>query len=68
MNDVEQMALALLLIQPLILKRYVKDVISEAFVNEMIHLLLQLNSLEPSIQFTCECENEVFGMPRLKCL
>ena len=64
MEDVEQRTLALSPIQTLFWKRYVDDVISAVSVNEVERLLSHLNSVEPSVQFTFERENE----RRLPCL
>ena len=58
MEDVEQRALASSPVQPLFWKRYVDDVISAVSGNEAECLLSHLNSVEPSIQFTIEREND----------
>ena len=58
MEDVEQRALASSPVQPLFWKRYVDDVISAVSGNEAERLLSHLNSVEPSIQFTIEREND----------
>ena len=58
MEDVEQRALASSPVQPLFWKRYVDDVISAVSGNEAGRLLSHLNSVEPSIQFTIEREND----------
>ena len=58
MEDVEQRALASSPVQPLFWKRYVDDVISAVSGNEAERLLSHLNSVELSIQFTIEREND----------
>ena len=58
MEDVEQRALASSPVQPLFWKRYVDDVISAVSGNEAERLLLHLNSVEQSIQFTIGREND----------
>ena len=58
MEDVEQRALATSSVKPFSWKRYVDDVISAVSGNEAERLLSHLNSLEPSIQFTLECEKD----------
>ena len=58
MADVEQRALASSPVQPLFWKRYVDDVISAVSGNEAERLLPHLNSVEPSIQFTIQREND----------
>ena len=56
MEDVEQRALASVLVSLSFWKRFVNDVISAVSTNEIDILLQHLNSIEPSIQFTVECE------------
>ena len=56
MEDVEQRALASVPVSLLFWKRFVDDVISAVSRNEIDILLQHLNSIEPSIQFTVECE------------
>ena len=58
MGDVEQRALASSLVEPFFWKRYVDDVISAVYGNEVEHLLSHLNSVKPSIQFTLEREKD----------
>ena len=58
MEDIEQRALASSPVTPLFWKRYVDDVISAVSKNEVENLLNHLNSVEPSIQFTVEREND----------
>ena len=58
MEDVEQRALASSPVQPLFWKRYVDDVVSAVSGNEAERLLLHLNSVEQSIQFTIGREND----------
>ena len=58
MEDVEQKALATSPVKPFFWKRYVHDVISAVFGNEVERLLSRLNSVEPSIQFTLEREKD----------
>ena len=58
MEDVEQRALVTSPVKPFFWKRYVDDVISAVSGNEAEHLLLHLNSVEPSIQFTLEREKD----------
>ena len=57
-EDVEQRALASSPVQPLFWKRYVDDIISAVSGNEAERLLPHLNSVQPSIQFTIEREND----------
>ncbi|XP_066021382.1 uncharacterized protein [Pocillopora verrucosa] len=57
-GDVEQRALASSLVEPFFWKRYVDDVISAVYGNEVEHLLSHLNSVKPSIQFTLEREKD----------
>ena len=56
MEDVEQRALASVPVSLSFWKRFVDDVISAVSSNEIDILLQHLNSIEPSIQFTVECE------------
>jgi hypothetical protein len=56
MEDVEQRALASVPVSLSFWKRFVDDVISAVSRNEIDILLQHLNSIEPSIQFTVECE------------
>ena len=58
MEDIEQRALASSSVTPLFWKRYVNNVISMVSKNEVENLLNNLNSVEPSIQFTVEHEND----------
>ena len=58
MEDIEQRALVSSPVTPLFWKRYVDDVISAVSRNEVENLLNHLNSVEPSIQFIVERENE----------
>ena len=58
MEDVEQWALATSPVKPFFWKRYVDDVISTVSGNEAERLLSHFNSVEPSIQFTLECEKD----------
>ena len=58
MEDVEQRALATSPVKPFFCKRYVDYVISAVSGNEAERLLSQLNSVEPSIQFTLEREKD----------
>ena len=53
-------ALASSPIQLLFWKRYVDDVISAVSANEVARFLSDLNSVEPSIQFTFKRKNERF--------
>ena len=57
-EDVKERALAASPVKPFFWKRYVDDVISAVSGNEAERLLSHLNSVEPSIQFTLESEND----------
>ena len=57
-EDMEQKALANSPVKPFFWKRYVCDVISTVSGNEAEGFLSHLNSVEPSIQFTFECEKD----------
>ena len=54
MEDVEQRAP----VNPSFWKRFADDVISAVSENEIDVLLQHLNSIEPPIQFTIECETD----------
>ena len=56
MEDDEQRALASVPVSLSFWKRFVDDVISAVYINEIDILLRYLNSIEPSIQFTVERE------------
>ena len=58
MEDVEERALASYDIQLPFWKRYVDDVFTVVCVDRVQHLLEHLNSIECSIQFTVEVEND----------
>ena len=58
MEDVERRGLATSPVKPFFWKRYVDDVISAVSRNEAECLLSDLNSVEPSIQFTLEREKD----------
>ena len=56
MEDIEHRALTTAPVSPSFWKRFVDDVISAVSQDEIVVLLQHLNSIEPSIQFTVECE------------
>ena len=58
MEDVEQRALATSPVKPSFWKRYVHYVVSAVSGNEVERLLSHLNSVEPSIRFTLDCEQD----------
>ena len=58
MEDVEQRALASSPVNTSFWKRYVDDVASAVNESKIDILLQHLNSIEPSIQFTVEREND----------
>ena len=58
MEDVEERALATSPVKPFFFKRYVDDVISAVAGNEAERLGSNLNSVEPSIQFTLKREKD----------
>ena len=58
MEDVEQRALATSPVKPFFWRRNVDDVTFAVSGNEAERLLLHLNSIEPSFQFTLEREKE----------
>ena len=57
-EDVEQRVLAYSQVNPSLWKRYVDDVASMVNESKIDILLQHLNSMEPSIQFTVEGEND----------
>ena len=57
MEDLEQKALSTSLTSPQLWKRYVDDVCSAAKSTELDEFQKHLNSIEQSIQFTSETEN-----------
>ena len=58
MEDVEKRSLALYDVQLPFWKRYVDDVCTVVPINRVQHLLQHLNTIETTIQFTVEVEND----------
>ena len=58
MEDIEQRALTAATVSPSFWKGFVDYVIPAVSENEIVVLLQQLNSTEPSVQFTVERETD----------